>query len=191
MSRVAVPVRARLVVVMLSMACLLGGAVPATVSASSASYQDLEHFALSLVNCTRTGGWVRSDGSCKGRGTGRYSAYRKPLTFHSGIASKVSRVYAGKLAAADACEHNLHGSSIQQRFHQGGYTGTPFGESIGCSGGFTTRQMVIRTHRMMQAEKSSNGWHWKNMKNPDFKRVGVGIARHGRQSRIVFDFYGA
>ena len=187
MSRATVPVRARLMLVLLSVVCLLGGAVPA---AAKAPYEDLEHFALTLVNCTRSGGWVRADGSCKGRGTGHYSAYRKPLALHSGISSKVSRPYATKLAAADACEHNLRGSSIQQRFHQGGYRGTPYGESIGCSGGFTTRQMVIRTHRSMQAERSSNGWHWKNMKNPDFKRVGIGIARHGSESRVVYDFYG-
>jgi hypothetical protein len=184
---VAVPVRARRVLVILAAVCLLGGSVPA---AASAPFEDLEHFALTLVNCTRSGGWVRADGSCKARGSGRYSTYRKPLTLHTGISSKVSRVYAGKLAAADACRHDLGGSSIQQRFRRGGYTGTPYGESLGCSGGWTTRQMVIRTHRMMQSERSSNGWHWRNMKNPDFKRVGIGIARHGQQSRVVYDFYG-
>ena len=187
MSHISVPVRARLILVVLSVACLLGGALPA---AAKAPYEDLEHFALTLVNCTRTGGWVRADGSCKGRGTGRYSAYRKPLTLHSGISSKVSRPYAAKLAAADACEHNLRGSSIQQRFRQGGYTRNPYGESLGCSNGYTTRQMVIHTHRMMQSERSFNGWHWKNMKNPAFKRVGVGIARHGSLTRVVYDFYG-
>jgi len=188
MSQLATHVRVRVVVVIVAVACLLGGGLPA---AAKAPYLDLEHFALTLVNCTRSGGWVRSDGSCKGRGTGHYSTYRKPLTLQSGISSKVSRPYAVKLAAANACEHTLKGSSIQQRFRQGGYTGTPFGESIGCSGGWTTRQMVIHTHRMMQSERSSNGWHWKNMKNPAFTRVGIGIARHGSQSRIVFDFYGA
>lgn len=188
MPHVAVRVHPRMVLVILSAVCLLGGSVPA---AASAPIEDLEHFALTLVNCTRTGGWVRADGSCKARGSGRYSTYRKPLTLHSGISSKVSRVYAAKLATADACRHDLAGSSIQQRFRTGGYTGTPYGESLGCSGGWTTRQMVIRTHRMMQSERSSNGWHWKNMKNPDFKRVGIGIARHGQESRVVYDFYGA
>ncbi len=28
------------------------------------------------------------------------------------------------------------------------------------------------------------------MKNRDFKRVGIGIARSGRESRVVYDFYG-
>lgn len=188
MSRVPASVRARLVLAIMSVTCLLGSAMPA---AASGAYQDLEQFALSLVNCTRTGGWVRADGSCKARGSGRYSTYRKPLTLHSGISSKVSRGYATKLAGADACRHDLGGSSIQKRFHSGGYMGTPYGESLGCSSGWTTRQMVVRTHRMMQSEQSYNGWHWKNMKNRDFRRVGIGIARDGQESRVVYDFYGA
>ncbi len=172
---------------LLSIACLLGSAAPA--GAAGAPYEDLEKLALSLVNCTRTGGWVRPDGTCKGRGSGKYSAYRKPLTLSAGISRNVSRTYAVKLAAADYCNHDLH-STVQGRFRAGGYKGTKFGESLGCSGGYTTREMVIVTHRSMQAERSFNGWHWKNMKNRDFKRVGIGIARSGRESRVVYDFYG-
>ena len=181
--------RARMTLVLLSVVCLLGSATPASVAASS-TYQDLEQFALSLVNCTRTGGWVRVDGSCKGRGSGRYSAYRKPLRMHSGISSNVSRPYARRLAAAHALTHTLSGSTIRSRFRSAGYRGTPYGESLGRSGGVSVRQMVIRTHRMMQSEKSFKGWHWKNMKNPDFKRVGVGIAKSGSWSWVVYDFYG-
>jgi len=180
--------RAGLLLALVAGASLFGSALPA--AANSAPYEDLEHFALSLVNCTRTGGWVRANGTCRGRGSGRYSTRRKPLTLHSGISSAVARKYAVRLAAADACRHDLGGSSVVSRFRSGGYRGTPYGESLGCSSGWSTRQMVIRTHRMMQSEHSSNGWHWKNMKNPDFTRVGVGIARHGRESRIVYDFYG-
>jgi hypothetical protein len=183
-----VSMRARLVVTVFAVACLLGSAMPAV--ASAAPYSDLERFALSLVNCTRTGGWVRADGTCKGRGSGHYSTYRKPLSLHSGISRKVSRGYAAKLAAADACRHDLGGSSILRRFRNGGYSQTPYGESLGCSSGWSTRQMVIRTHRMMQSERSYNGWHWRNMKDRDFTRVGIGIARNGKESRVVYDFYG-
>src|SRR3954454_4136498 len=105
--------RARRMVSVLSLACLLGSAMPAMASAGSNT--DLERFALSLLNCTRTGGWVRADGTCKARGSGKYSTYRKPLTLHSGISTNVARKYAVKLAAADACRHDLGGSSIQQR----------------------------------------------------------------------------
>ncbi len=187
MSLLRMSMRSRLLLSVLSIACLLGSAIP---SVASAANTDLERFALSLVNCTRTGGWVRADGSCKGRGSGTYSKYRQPLTLHSGISSKVARKYAVKLASADACRHDLGGSSIQQRFRTGGYDRTPYGESLGCSSGWSTRRMVIRTHRMMQSERAYNGWHWRNMKNGDFTRVGVGIARDGNESRVVYDFYG-
>jgi hypothetical protein len=186
-SHLHLSLRGRLTMALLSVACLLGSAVPA--AASSGSSPDLEHFALSLVNCTRTGGWVQANGSCKGRGSGKYSTYRKPLTLSAGITGKVSRGYAAKIAANDYCGHTL-GSTIQGRFRSAGYRGNPFGESVGCSGGYSLRQMLIRTHRMMQSERSSNGWHWRNMKNRDFKRVGIGIAKHGSETRVVYDFYG-
>ncbi len=186
MSRLHQSLRGRLTMSLLAITCLLGSAVPA--AASSAPYQDLERFALSLVNCTRTGGWVQADGTCKGRGSGKYSTFRKPLKLSSGISSKVSRGYAARIAAKDYCGHTL-GSTIQARFRSAGYRGDPFGESVGCSSGYSPRQMVIRTHRMMQSERSSNGWHWRNMKNRDFGRVGIGIAKHGNETRVVYDFY--
>lgn len=179
--------RVRLTIAVMSVLCLLGSAAPA---AANAPYQDLERFALSLVNCTRGGGWVRTDGTCKDRGTGKHSAYRKPLKLSGGISDRVSRPWARRIAKADFCGHTLGSSNIDRRFRAGGYGGATHGESVGCSGGYTVRQMIIRTHRMMQSEKSSNGWHWRNMKNPDFGRVGVGVAKVGGQTRVVYDFYG-
>jgi uncharacterized protein YkwD len=159
-------------------------------AASQAAYPRLERLALSLMNCTRTGGWVLKDGTCKGRGSGRYSRYVKPLPLSSGISVDVARPYARKLARADGCTHSLAGTSIDSRFRRAGYRGSVNGESIGCSSGWTVRRMVIRTHRMMQAEKSYNGWHWRNMKDRDWKRVGIGVAASGSESRVVYDFYG-
>lgn len=165
--------------------------LPATAGAGAGSpYSRLEEFALSLMNCTRTGGWVLANGTCKGAGTGRYSAYVKPIPMSEAIAARVARPYAQRLAKADACEHSLAGTSISRRFAAGGFTGAPYGESLGCSNGYTVRQMVIRTHRMMQAEKSYNGWHWRNMKDRDWKRVGIGVQSWGSESRVVYDFYG-
>lgn len=186
MSHLPASARARLSLVLLSVACLLGSGMPA---AASAPYRDLERFALTLLNCTRTGGWVRENGTCNGRGSGRHSKYRKPLSMHAGISSDVARPYARRLANANTLTHTLGGSTVRSRFRDAGYRGSPYGESIAYSGGVSVRQMVIRTHRMMQAEKSYNGWHWRNMKNPDFKRVGVGIAKSGSRSWVVYDFY--
>lgn len=163
--------------------------VPAAVNAGGGRYPKLEQLALSLMNCTRSGGWVQPDGSCKGRGSGRYSRYVKPIPLSAGISRRVARPYARRLARADACQHTL-GTSIDLRFAAGGYRKPVNGESIGCSSGWTVRRMVIRTHRMMQAEKSYNGWHWRNMKDRDWKRVGIGVAAAGNESRVVYNFYG-
>jgi hypothetical protein len=174
--------------VCLALGALAMAPTPVALGHHPARYTNLEHFGLSLTNCLRTGGYVTRRGNCRGRGSGRYSTYRRPLEFSTRIARRVARPYASKLARADACRHDLYGSSIDGRFASAGLRAYK-GESIGCSGGYTTRQMVVRTIRMFQAEKSYNGWHWRNLKNPDFRRVGVGIARSGRESRVVYDFY--
>ena len=40
------------------------------------------------------------------------------------------------------------------------------------------------------ADEEKGGWHWRNIKNRQFKSVGIGVARLGRQVAIVYDFYG-
>lgn len=164
--------------------------LPSTPALAVTRYPKLEAFALSLMNCTRSGGWVMKDGHCKGRDSGRYSKYVKPIPLSDAISDKVAYPYAVRLAQADACMHTLAGTSIDGRFRRAGFKGATNGESIGCSNGYTARRMVIRTHRMMQSEKSYNGWHWRNMKDPDWKRVGIGVAMIGSESRVVYDFYG-
>lgn len=192
-SRTPSPRRALLLAFTMTLVTLAapGPTLAASAPAGSAPYLKLERFALSLLNCTRTGGWVRTNGTCKDRGTGKHSGYRKPLKLNAGISSRVSRPYSVSLAAADACMHTLGGSSIAGRLKAGGFPGYPYGESVGCSGGYTTRVMVIRISRMFQAERGSRGWHWRNLKNRRFSQLGIGVARVGRESRVVFDFYGA
>jgi uncharacterized protein YkwD len=170
-----------------TLCALLVSAAPA---GASGRFDKLERLALSLMNCTRTGGWVLANGHCKGRGSGTYSKYVKPIPASSAIAAGVARPYALRLARADACMHTLSGASIDDRFHSAGFRGPTNGESIGCSNGYTVRQMVIHTHRLMQSEKPYNGWHWRNMKDPDWRRVGIGVAAVGSESRVVYDFYG-
>ena len=75
-----------------------------------------------LVNCTRTGGWVQTDGSCKGYGSGRYSAYVAPdplLGRHSATSS--SRPYARLLATKNVCTH-FYGGTPLDRMRAAGYT---------------------------------------------------------------------
>ena len=70
-----------------------------------------------------------------------------------------------------------------------GYRPSAWGENIGCGSGATARRIVLMSHLAFQAEKSSNGGHWRNLKNPAYKYVGVGVWRTGGQSRLVIDFY--
>ena len=54
------------------------------------------------------------------------------------------------------------------------------------------RQTIISSFRMMQTEKLTEPnwgrWHWRYIKDPDFKRVGIGIAKCGSRTYIVYDF---
>jgi hypothetical protein len=179
---------AALLPVILAVAGLASMASPAL--ATEGRFASLERLALSLLNCTRTGGWVEKDGSCTGFGSGRSSPYRPPLVAHDGLATRMARPYAFQLARASACQHTLAGTSVAERFHAAGFDRRTFGESIGCGSGWAIRKMVIQTHLMMQSEMSSNGWHWRNMKNPDFDLVGIGIAAVGKETRVVYDFMG-
>jgi len=184
------PRRARRLVAIMLISALCALFMTSVPTSAGGRYDKLEHLALSLLNCTRTGGWVMADGHCKGRGSGHYSKYLKPIPYSDALADGIARPYASRLARADACIHTLSGTSIDDRFRVAGFRGATHGESIGCSNGYTVREMVIHTHRMMQSEKAYDGWHWRNMKDPDWRRVGIGVAASGSESRVVYDFYG-
>jgi hypothetical protein len=172
----------------LSLALL--AAVPTPVSAAVTKYERLERYSLELVNCTRTGGWVRRDGTCRAYGSGRFSAYREPLAMHVGVGDEVALPWAIQIARKDYCGHTLAGSSLDRRFERAGYRNDTRGENVGCSYAWTARQMVLKTHLMMQAERSFRGWHWRQMKDPEFRSAGIAVVQVGRRTRIVVDFYG-
>ena len=54
----------------------------------------------------------------------------------------------------------------------------------------TAKASVLSSHLRMQAEKYTNGGHWRNFKNARFRYLGVGIWRVGTRTRLVTDFYG-
>jgi hypothetical protein len=172
------------------MAALMTGTTVAEAEAAPKRHKKLESFALSLVNCTRTGGWVRADGTCKHKGTGRHSPWVKPLRLHHGISADVAFPWAVRIARAGLCGHSYWGSSIGDRYTAAGYMHRRTGESVGCSGYYKARRMVIRTHRRFQQERATNGWHWRNIKNPDWRSVGIGVATVGNETRVVYNFYG-
>ncbi len=168
---------------------LLAFAPAAPTEAATPPHYDLEKFALRLINCTRTGGWVRTDGTCKDYGSGKHSRYRPPLKLRAALSNRISRPYAVKIAKADYCGHTYGGRTIMGAFRSHGFNGNHFGENIGCGTWTRPRQDVLETHLMMQAEKSSLGWHWRNFKDPHYTQVGIGVAVVDGVTRIVEDFY--
>ena len=161
-----------------------GAASPAPVAASTPPFSAAEAFELRLVNCTRTGGWVLASGACSGYGTGRYSPYVPPLKLSAGI-STVARKRAAKLAINNLCAHG----NVGARLRNAGYTSGWYGENIGCGSGYRAVAAVIAFHRMMQAEKSTNGPHWKNIKNSTYRYIGIGVWKYNGRTRLVTDFY--
>jgi hypothetical protein len=160
---------------------------PASVFATAVRYPKAEARLLEMINCTRTGGWVRADGSCDGYGSGRHSAYRKPLRLHEGVSRDVARPYAKLMAERDVMSHYLDGSP-STRFRRAGYEYSWIGENIGWSSR-RPHGAVLYVHRIMQAEKSYDGPHWGNIKKRQFKTVGIGVWRHGGKTYIATDFY--
>ena len=163
----------------------VGAANPAPAAAYTPPYYTVETYYLKLVNCTRTGGWVLSDGTCKGYGSGRYSAYVPPLKLSSGLSS-VARIWAKKLLLANACKHG----DPSARLRAAGYTSGTWGENIGCRNSYSNaHKAVLLSHLSFQAEKSTGGGHWKNIKNGRFKYIGIGVWKGYSRVRLVTDFY--
>ena len=160
-----------------SLAITGGGAV------GGGSWAAVETYYLGLMNCTRTGGWVTSTGTCSSPG-GRNVA---PLKLSSGISSKVSRPYAKKLAVGNDCSHFM-GGGPGDRLRNAGFTSYRWAENLGCrSGG--ARAAVLGSHLFFQSEKSYNGGHYRNMMSAAYTHVGIGVWVSGGRVRLVVDFY--
>jgi uncharacterized protein YkwD len=160
-----------------------GVKVTGGTSGGGGSWASVERYYLGLMNCTRTGGWVTSSGTCSSPG-GRNVA---PLRLDSGISSKVSRPYAKKLAVNNDCSHFI-GGNPGDRLRRAGYPSYRWAENIGCRSG-SARAAVLGSHLYFQAEKSSNGGHYVNLMNAAYNRVGIGVWVSGGRVRLVVDFY--
>jgi hypothetical protein len=160
------------------------------VTSAYPAYYSEELYYFGLVNCTRTGGWVQTDGSCKGYGSGRYSKYVAPYLLGPRFSRTVSRPYAKLMAERNVCSH-FYGGTPLDRMRRAGYTSiTNWGENIGCrSLSTTTRAAVLASHLFFQSEKSTNGGHWRNIKNPAFHGIGIGVWKYHGRVRLVTDFW--
>jgi uncharacterized protein YkwD len=154
-----------------------GGAV------GGGSWGAVETYYLRLMNCTRTGGWVTSTGSCSSPG-GRSVA---PLRLDAGISSRVSRPYAKKLAVNNLCTH-FSGGNPGDRLRAAGYTSYRWAENLGCRSG-NPYSAVLGSHLFFQSERSYNGGHYVNLMNSAYDRCGIGVWVSGGRVRLVIDFY--
>jgi hypothetical protein len=185
---------ARTLIASLIALCLLIPAMPAGAASgtgiSSSAEDDLQAFALSLVNCTRGGGWVRTNGTCDEHPKAKYrSTRRKPLKLSETISEKVAETLAVRCAKRGRCGHYV-GAHYTTRFKRIGIKGE-IGEALGYGWWGPAKKSIISSFRIMQGEKfKSYKWHWRYIKEPAFKRVGIGIAKRGNYTVIVYDFAG-
>jgi uncharacterized protein YkwD len=147
------------------------------------SWGAVETYYLRLMNCTRTGGWVTSTGSCSSPGGRNVAALR----LDSGISSKVSRPYAKKLAVSAQCTH-FSGGNPGDRLRAAGYTSYIWAENLGCRSG-NPYSAVLGSHLFFQSEKPYLGGHYVNLMNSAYDRVGIGVWVAGGRVRLVIDFY--
>jgi len=182
-------IRINLVIAAL-VALLVVGFTALPVAAEAARFRSTEQYAFRLLNCLRTGGKVTTAGTCVGYGSGRFSAYRKPLEFSEKISNKIAFTYSARIASAGQCRHDL-GSTTDQRFRTVGLRDDTNGENLACHWAASPRGMVVYWMRRWYHETSYGGAHWHQIKDRDFRVAGFGVARHpSGRTTLVVNFYG-
>lgn len=184
-------VRANLAIATL-LAILLMGVAAAPTAAAVERVPSAERLAHRLINCLRTGGKVTLQGRCRGYGTGRYSRERKPLKLSARISREVSWPWARRLSSANSCTHQLgRRTSLDYRFRSAGLRNGVNGENVACHSGKAPRAMVAYWVRYWWRERSYGGPHWRQIKDRDFRSVGIAVSRtKGGRTRLVVNFYG-
>ena len=152
-------------------------------SVGGGSWGAVETYYLRLMNCTRTGGWVTSSGSCSSPGGRAVAALR----IDAAISTRVSRPYAKLLATRNICNHFI-GGTPGDRLRRAGYTSYIWAENLGCRSG-NPSSAVLGSHLFFQSEKSYSGGHYVNLMNAKYDRVGIGVWVSSGRVRLVVDFY--
>jgi hypothetical protein len=152
-------------------------------SVAGSSWSAVEAYYKRLLDCTRGGGLVTSSGSCSSPG----GSGLVPLKLDAGLTTKLARPYAKLLATTNQCSHFVNGS-LATRLSAAGYHGfTWAGENLGCQP-YEVYRSVLNAHLFFQSERSYNGGHWRNMMDPRFRLVGIGVWVYHGQVRLVTDF---
>ena len=157
---------------------------------TTAPYHGAELNMLALMNCTRTGGWVTSSGTCSSV-THHVLPAQNALAYDAGISNKVSRPYAKYLADRNALSHFLLGSP-HARLAAAGYGGG-WGENIGAPANPRLAGMISIDIFFQNEYRCASGrcefGHYKNLMNGSFRVVGIGVWVTNGHTRVVIDFY--
>jgi hypothetical protein len=159
---------------------------------ANAPWHSSELYYMALMNCTRTGGWVTSSGSCSSV-THHVMPDQAALRYNSGIA-KVARAYSKLLAERGLLTHYLDGTTPHQRMAAAGYPGASWGENLASPSSYGQSGM-IRTEIFFQNEyRCRTGQcefaHYYNIMNSHFRQAGVGIWVARGRVRVTIEFYG-
>ncbi len=158
------------------------------VASATRPYHDSEVYYLSLMNCTRTGGWVTSGGLCSTVAHHTLPA-RPAFVFSDGIADGAARPYAKALADAGVLTHTYGGTTVHARLTAAGFPGPSWGENIASPANSGAGGMIsVETY--FQAESWCRCGHYANIMNSYFHRSGVGVWVSSGRVRVVADFYG-
>jgi hypothetical protein len=167
-------------------------AIPWTggIASATSPWYASEVYYLSLMNCTRTGGWVTSGGSCSSASRHTLPAQGR-LVLDSGISNKVARPYAKYMADLRVLNHYLNGTTPHSRMCAQGYCGPSWGENIASPGSAGAAGMIA-VEVFYQNEYWCRCEHYLNIMNPHFGRAGIGVwvSSSTRAVRVVINFYG-
>jgi hypothetical protein len=162
------------------------------VASKTAPWHSAELYMLQLVNCTRTGGWVTSGGSCSSV-THHVLPAQNALSYNIGIANNVARPYAKYMADRNALSHYLVGTP-KSRLASAGYSGRAWGENITSpsssgSAGMIASELFFQNEYRCASGRCEFG-HYLNVMNGAFRSVGIGVWVTRGHVRVVLDFWG-
>jgi hypothetical protein len=155
----------------------------------SSPWHASEVYYMALMNCTRTGGWVTSGGSCSSVTHHTLPAQGR-LGLSAGISNSVSRPYAKFMADHRLLSHYLRfggGSNPHARMCAQGYCGGGWGENIASPGSVGAGGM-ISIEIFYQNESWCRCEHYGNIMNGHFGVAGVGVW-FSNSVRVAIDFY--
>lgn len=148
---------------------------------STAPWLANEQYYLGLLNCTHTGGWLHSDGSCTGRGSNGVPA----LILDSTLSTCASRPWAKYLADTNQLYHG----DVGGRFAACGYN-VYWGENVTWYTGDVNAGAIASVIFFQNEKGTADDGHYLNLMNTRFTHVGIGIWRENGKNWYVVDFWG-